>query len=124
MKEKDIDKRPKIDLGEHWLVELVGCDREKLKDADTVEAALLDAARKAGANVISHDAYQFEPFGASAMIFIAESHISIHTWPEHGMAAADVFTCGEEMEPEKGVRELEERLGAEEVIYKKINRGV
>lgn len=124
MREKDPNKKPKIELGEHWLAEFINCDRDKLMNAETVEKIMLEAAKEANATIISQDAYQFKPFGASAMVFIAESHISIHTWPEYKMAAVDIFTCGDEMDAKKGIRALKDRLGAEEVVYKKIIRGV
>jgi spermidine synthase len=86
-------------LGRHILVEFNGCSPEILNDVEVIEAAMVDAARKAGATVIQSSFHHFSPFGVSGVVVIQESHLAIHTWPEYGYAAVDLFTCGESVDP-------------------------
>jgi len=80
-------------LGKHFLIELVNCDEEILKDQEQVRKFLLEAAIQAKATIVEQIFHCFSPYGVSGVVVIAESHISIHTWPEHNYAAVDVFTC-------------------------------
>lgn len=111
-------------LGRHLLIELYDCDRVALGDPDGVERSLLDAADRARATVLGHHFHRFEPQGVSGVVVIAESHISIHTWPEHGYAAVDIFTCGPHMRPEAGVRALAAAFGSRTVQVTEIARGL
>ena len=86
-------------LGRHILGEFYGCDSTTLNDVDTVERVLVDAALNAGAEVREVAFHRFSPQGVSGMVIISESHLAIHTWPELGYAAVDVFTCGNEVDP-------------------------
>lgn len=86
-------------LGRHILVEFNGCSPDILNDVEVIEAAMVDAARKAGATVIQSSFHHFSPFGVSGVVVIQESHLAIHTWPEYGYAAVDLFTCGESVNP-------------------------
>lgn len=113
-----------VGLGRHVIAELLDCDRSALNDAKLVESALLEAARATGSTVISHYIYQFKPQGLSGYVLIAESHISIHTWPEYGYAAVDVFTCGEHTDPWAGLEVLRNRLRARRVSIVSMERGV
>jgi S-adenosylmethionine decarboxylase len=82
-------------LGTHVILDLHGCPPESLDDIDFVSRALLRAVAESGAALIQPMFHKFAPQGVSGVAIIAESHFSIHTWPEHGYAAIDVFTCGE-----------------------------
>ena len=82
-------------LGTHLLVELKDCNPDILNDIKEVQDALVMAARKAKATIVETSFHEFSPFGISGMVVIAESHLSIHTWPEYGYAAVDIFTCGD-----------------------------
>src|SRR3954468_20321777 len=86
-------------LGRHILVEFNGCSPEILNDVEVIESAMVAAARKAGATVIQSTFHHFSPFGVSGVVVIQESHLAIHTWPEYGYAAVDLFTCGETVDP-------------------------
>lgn len=86
-------------LGKHLLIEFFACDEEILADADLVEKAMNEAALAANATIINSVFHRFTPYGVSGAVIIAESHLTIHTWPEYGYAAVDVFTCGEEVDP-------------------------
>jgi S-adenosylmethionine decarboxylase proenzyme len=88
-------------LGKHLLLELKGCDKEVLNDIGFLRQALLAAASGAGATILGESFHQFSPQGVSGVVIIAESHVCIHTWPEYGYAAADIFTCGNSVQPGK-----------------------
>ncbi len=81
-------------LGRHLLVEFTGCDPAALADLAGVTAAMLEAARASGATIVTHSFHHFSPHGVSGAVIIAESHLAIHTWPEHRFAAVDYFSCG------------------------------
>lgn len=84
-----------VALGNHILVEFMNCDPHIMNDVATIERDMVDAARKAGATVINSTFHHFSPWGVSGVVVIQESHLAIHTWPEYGYAAVDLFTCGE-----------------------------
>jgi len=111
-------------LGKHLLLELKDCDKEVLNDQDFIEGALLTAATECGATVLGKSFHRFNPHGVSGMVVIAESHLSIHTWPEYGYAAADIFTCGNSVQPEKAAEILIEKLGSQSHSIVEIPRGI
>ncbi|MEX2483396.1 MAG: polyamine aminopropyltransferase [Brumimicrobium sp.] len=82
-------------LGNHILVEFMRCDPDIMNDVSGIERDMVEAARKAGATVINSTFHHFSPYGVSGVVVIEESHLAIHTWPEYGYAAVDLFTCGE-----------------------------
>ena len=110
------------EFGKHYLVEFIGCDRELLKFIKDVEEPFLEAVAKSQTKILKHFFHQFEPFGVTGIALISWSHISVHTWPEEGYMALDIFTCGE-MFPEKTIEALKAHFGAEEVKQKVITRG-
>lgn len=111
-------------LGKHVLIELNDCNKELLNDIEYLRTVLSDVARTIGATVIKDAFYQFTPQGVSGVVIIAESHLSIHTWPEHDFAAVDVFTCGDVIEPRDAVKPLSDKLRAGSTTYIEIKRGV
>ncbi|OGN99524.1 MAG: S-adenosylmethionine decarboxylase proenzyme [Chloroflexi bacterium RBG_13_52_12] len=111
-------------LGRHLLVELYDCDREALNDLDFIRDVMVKAAIDCGAVVLGNSFYHFNPQGVSGVVVIAESHLSIHTWPEYGYAAVDVFTCGTSVNPEKAAEVLIDRLGSKNHTLTEIARGV
>jgi S-adenosylmethionine decarboxylase len=111
-------------LGKQILIELKDCDAELLNDTEYLRILLSDVARQIGATVIKDSFYQFTPQGISGVVIIAESHISIHTWPEYSYAAVDVFTCGDVIEPKNAVKPMAERLKAKTTTYIELKRGV
>ena len=82
-------------LGTHLLIELKDCNPEILKNLEKVRSVLVSAAKKAKATIIDFSFREFQPFGISGIVVIAESHLTIHTWPEYRYAAVDIFTCGD-----------------------------
>lgn len=111
-------------LGKHMLLELKDCDAGLLNDMEYLRESLNAVAIFIGATVIKDSFYQFSPQGISGVVIIAESHISIHTWPEFCYAAVDVFTCGEVIQPAKAVKPLAEKLKAKSTSYIELKRGV
>jgi S-adenosylmethionine decarboxylase len=111
-------------LGKHLLLELMDCDHELLNDIEYLRNALSDVATQIGATVIKDSFYQFTPQGVSGVVIIAESHVSIHTWPEHNYAAVDVFTCGDVIRPSDAVKPLAERLKAKATSFVELERGM
>lgn len=93
-------------LGRHVLLELSGCSYALLNDLDFIRNNLKKAAEKAEVTVISENFNRFNPQGISGVLIIAESHISIHTWPEYEYAAIDIFTCGDDVFPDRAVEYL------------------
>lgn len=99
-------------LGNHLLVELYDCPQDRLNDAPFLERTLEDSARDAGATVVISSFYPFSPHGVSGVVVITESHLAIHTWPERGYAAVDVFTCGDAVDPRSIAEAIVIALGA------------
>jgi len=111
-------------LGRHLLLELNDCNREALNDTDMIRDTMLKAAIDCGAVILGNQFHHFNPQGVSGVVVIAESHISIHTWPEYGYAAVDVFTCGSVVNPEIAAKVLIERLEAKHHSMMEVPRGV
>ena len=111
-----------IHQSKHLLLELYRCDKEKLNDESFLRCALNRAAKLAKATVLNLISNRFEPQGVTAIVLLAESHISIHTWPESDYSAVDIFTCGQSMLPELASQYLIEALKAEEHFLRVINR--
>lgn len=83
----------------------------------------MQAATKSNANILDASFHQFEPFGVSGVVLIAESHFSMHSWPEEAYVAIDIFTCGEEMDPHIAISELKSGFEADETKITVITRG-
>jgi len=111
-------------LGRHLLVEFTGCDRAKLNDLNAIRTILMEAARKAGATVVNSTFHEYNPHGLSGVVVIAESHMSIHTWPEYGYAAVDFFTCGERVDPWKACWHVKEQLACNDMYTREMARGI
>ena len=106
----------------HFLLELYRCDKEKINDESFLRCTLNRAAKLAKARVLNLISNKFEPQGVTAIALLAESHISIHTWPESNYSAVDIFTCGQNMLPELASQYLIEALKAEEHFLRVIDR--
>ncbi|MBS3968871.1 MAG: S-adenosylmethionine decarboxylase proenzyme [Clostridia bacterium] len=111
-------------LGRHILAEIYGCQFEILNDAEKVERIMVKAALEAGAEVREAVFHKFSPQGVSGVVVISESHLAIHTWPELGYAAVDVFTCGETVNPWDACNYLTEMFNAQSVECKEVLRGI
>lgn len=110
-------------LGRHVLAEFYGCRFETLNDINKVQDIMIKAALEAGAEVREVVFHKFSPQGVSGVVVISESHLAIHTWPELGYAAVDVFTCGETVNPWDASNYMAEKFGAQDVQASEIKRG-
>ncbi len=109
--------KKRADFGKHYLIDLRDCDPEIIKSVDPTREIVLRAAKECGATILDDYFHQFQPMGVSGVVLIAESHISVHTWPENGFAAADIFTCGE-MKPQVAIDIMREGFRAKETTMK------
>ena len=111
-----------IHSSKHLLLELYKCNYEILNDESFLRCTLNKAAKLAKATVLNLISNKFEPQGVTAIALLAESHISIHTWPESNYSAVDIFTCGQNMMPDIACQYLMEALKAEEHSLRVIER--
>tara|TARA_B100000965_G_scaffold211946_1_gene177106 strand:- start:326 stop:793 length:468 start_codon:yes stop_codon:yes gene_type:complete len=111
-------------IGRHCILELYECDHEKLNDEAFIRTTITSSAKIAGATLINLVTHSFKPQGVTGLALLAESHISIHTWPEIGYAAIDVFTCGDHTMPEKACKVLFKDFLAKNYSFKNIGREI
>lgn len=114
---------PEIPVGVHCILELYECPLELLNDLEFIKKALQEAALEAKSTLLKQIEFQFQPQGVTALALLAESHISIHTWPENGYLAADVFTCGEHSKPVEACRYLIDAFQSGKHTFMKMPRG-
>src|SRR4051794_32121502 len=93
-------------------MELYSCDLSLIDDLDVVRRHMLEGARCAGATVVSEHFHKFAPQGVSGVVILAESHLAIHSWPEHGYVAVDLFGCGNKLDPDACFSYLAQQFGA------------
>ncbi|WP_442945432.1 adenosylmethionine decarboxylase [Oceanirhabdus sp. W0125-5] len=110
-------------LGRHILVEMYNCDKEVLNDHALIEKYMCEAAEKSGATIVQSVFHMFNPWGVSGAVIIQESHLTIHTWPEYGYAAIDLFTCGDSVNPWVGFDYLKEMLKSDKTETTEVVRG-
>jgi S-adenosylmethionine decarboxylase len=111
-------------LGRHLLLELFDCDADAISSLEIVKTSMVEAARRVQATIVDVVFHEFNPFGISGVVVIAESHLAIHTWPEHRYAAVDVFSCGRVLQPEVAADYLVERFGAARASVVELQRGI
>ena len=110
-------------LGKHILVEFYGCNRNVLNGVNIIKKIMTQAAIISGATIVDSVFHLFSPHGVSGVIVIAESHLTIHTWPEYGYAAVDLFTCGDDVDPWKAYEYLRKELKARNSTQIELKRG-
>jgi len=106
----------------HILFTLKGCNVELMEDIDYMRLMLYNAAKECNSTLLNLSVHKFEPQGFTGIAMLAESHISIHTWPEKSMAVCDAFTCGDHTTPENGVEYMKEMLQASNIISREFVR--
>lgn len=111
-------------LGRHLIVEYADCTAGRLDDIDFIKKSLLEAVRRSGATIIDSVFHRYAPQGVSGVVVIAESHMSIHTWPEYNYAAVDFFTCGNTVDPYLAKEYIKEMLGSEQASVTEVARGI
>lgn len=110
-------------LGNHMLAEYYGCNTSLLNDMDLLKQIMISAADIAGATIVDTSFHAYSPVGISGIVVVKESHFAIHTWPEYGYAAIDLFTCSLKMNYHKAFYFLKEKLQANYTDYQIIRRG-
>ncbi len=111
-------------LCQHTLLEYWDCDPDRLKHARTVKKLLCHAVKEGGGTIVKAVFHNFSPYGVSGVIVITESHVTIHTWPEHGYAAVDIFSCSKKLNHAAICIELKRGLSAKKMSRKSFRRGV
>ena len=111
-------------LGRHILAEFFECDPNVLNNPKLVEKYMVEAARECGATIVNKCFHLFAPHGVSGVVIISESHLAIHTWPELGYAAVDLFTCGEACDPKVAYDFLKKCFNSKDTSYSQLNRGI
>lgn len=111
-------------LGRHLIAEYADCAEGTLTDPDFLEKCMLEAVRKSGATIVRSVFHRYAPQGVSGVVVIAESHMSIHTWPEYNYAAVDFFTCGQTVDPYQAHEYLKKMLGSAGGSVNEIKRGI
>lgn len=109
-------------IGTHVFANLRGCPINLLKKVEVVRALLNKVVLEAKLNKINEVFHQFEPEGVTGVIIISESHVSVHTWPQHQLAAIDIFTCGKEGDAEKAFEILVKKFKPKSFDKKVIRR--
>jgi S-adenosylmethionine decarboxylase len=127
--EKDDFHNPRVpdelpSLGSHLLVEFYGCDPKALEQEGAVREAMVSAAERSNASVVTNSFHEFKPYGVSGAVIIQESHYTIHTWPEHGYAAVDLFYCSNSVAVDVAVKTLQEFFKPTRTSYLLVRRGL
>ena len=114
--------QPKF-LGQHVLAEFFECDPNILNNAEKIEKLMIDAALECGATIVQKCFHMFSPHGVSGVVIISESHLAIHTWPELGYAAVDLFTCGDKCDPKVAYEFLKNAFHSTKASFSELKRG-
>ena len=110
-----------LKLGEHFIFDLSNCNPEILMDSERAYSLFAQAVRESGLTVVDEGFYKFSPHGFTCFLLLAESHASLHAWPEYGYCAIDLFICaiGKDMIPL--IQRIKESLGADNFALRKID---
>jgi len=106
----------------HILFTLKGANQNLLDDENFIRDVVYSASNKCQSTLLALNSHKFQPQGVTCVAMLAESHISIHTWPELGMAVCDVFTCGDHTTPQDGVEYMREMFNASNMISREFVR--
>ncbi len=109
-------------LGIHIIAEFWNC-KNNIENPKLVEKIFLEAAKASNNTPLKYNYHKFEPHGLTAVLILAESHISMHSWPENNYIAFDIFSCGNNIFPEKSIEIIEKYFQPEKKQIKKIYRG-
>ena len=111
-------------LGKHYLLDLKDCNKSRLDDLEFIKDVLSRVATEAGTAVIGESYHRFEPQGMSGAVLITGAHICVHTWPEYGYAAVDIFTCGDGLRPADAVSYLIKQFQSKTPSVVEMKRGI
>ena len=126
---KDSAGLPRVDgeqpsLGSHLLIELFDCEKGRLEKKESVGKAMMDAAKASEATIVVDSFHEFMPYGVSGAVIIQESHYTIHTWPEHGYAAVDLFYCGGTIHVDRAIDVLTQEFKPGRIKFLVVRRGI
>lgn len=110
-------------LGRHLILETWGCCMEIIDSVDVVKGILIKATESAKATLVEVVCHRFSPYGVTGVAILAESHISVHTWPEYGYAAVDIFMCGNTINPQHAASFITQAFHAQETSLLELKRG-
>jgi S-adenosylmethionine decarboxylase len=113
-----------VKLGEHFILEFYGCNSTLLDDLESLKTKFRFSIESTGATVLNVYFHKFSPQGVTGVIALAESHASIHTWPDLGYASIDVYTCGDRVFPTKAAELLVIELSPQDYSILKLDRGL
>ena len=111
-----------LKLGEHYIFDLSDCNHEILMDSERSYSLFAQAVRESGLTVVDEGFYKFSPHGFTCFLLLAESHASLHAWPEYGYCAIDLFTCAIGMNMMPLLQRLKEAFGADDFALRKLDR--
>ena len=114
----------RVNLGQHVLAEFFECDPNILNSNDKVEKYMIEAALECGATIVQKCFHMFNPYGVSGVVIISESHLAIHTWPELGYAAVDLFTCRTKCDPKVAYEFLKKKFNSQKASFTELKRGI
>jgi S-adenosylmethionine decarboxylase proenzyme len=109
-------------LGEHYICDLSNCNRELLYDSERSRDLFFQAVRDSGLTIVSEGYYPFSPHGFTCFLLLAESHASLHAWPEYGYCAIDLFTCNLDLDIKPLVDKLISLFGAQDAQIRVVSR--
>lgn len=109
--------------GRHLIAELYQCNSEILDDLPRIEKIFVDAALLSGAEVLEVVFHKFAPVGVSGVVIISESHLAVHTFPEHSYASVDIYTCGHRINPNEAYHYIANQFQAACALVKELMRG-
>jgi S-adenosylmethionine decarboxylase len=111
-----------LKLGEHYIFDLSNCNHEILMDSELAYSLFARAVRESGLTVVDEGFYKFSPHGFTCFLLLAESHASLHAWPEYNYCAIDLFTCaiGKDLLPL--IQQIKDALGADNFNLRKLDR--
>ena len=111
-------------VGKHLLLDLKECSQKPLDDLDFIRSVLSSVANEAGVPILGESFHQFHPQGVSGVVLVSGAHLCIHTWPEFSYAAIDIFTYGDQFQPEEAAKLLIEKLEAKDPSIVELKRGL
>jgi len=113
-----------LGLGKQWAIDYYGCEPSILNDVDAIRLHLIETIREANGTIVTDVFHRFNPYGISGVVVIAESHVAIHTWPEFGCAAIDLFSCSPRLDSEHIMSALKKRFKASDFVETSTDRGL
>lgn len=118
-----VEKSSFVTKGEHWIIECSGCSFENLNNSPLLSRTIESVCEIGGFTLLEEVQHTFTPQGVTSLGLLSESHISIHTWPECGYAAIDIFTCGDNKKKDSVIDEIRKMLQPEACEVKTLQRG-